>query len=120
MFNRTGRVTDNEKPPRPVAPARGGWGTGAPVRSSLAFVGRRETGQLLVAAAHRVVQRLLGRLAIGRVARTKERIDLLERFVLGELALLPRPRARQRMELAEVALARFLKTLEETVTNETH
>nr|WP_178116384.1 DNA topoisomerase IB [Pseudomonas brassicae] len=45
---------------------------------------------------------------------------LLERFVLGELARLPRPRARQRMELAEVALARFLKTLEATITNETH
>jgi len=43
---------------------------------------------------------------------------LLERFVLGELALLPRPRARQRMELAEVALARFLMTLEASNTND--
>lgn len=45
---------------------------------------------------------------------------LLERFVLGELALLPRPRPRQRMELAEVALARFLMALESADKNDSH
>ncbi|WP_313325526.1 DNA topoisomerase IB [Pseudomonas qingdaonensis] len=77
-----------------------------------------EARRQIVAMLKQVASRLGNTPAVCR--RSYVHPALLERFVLGELHALPRPRARQRMELAEVALARFLMTLNACDTNENH